>query len=196
MKKFELIFLLTVIGAVLAVLINYPMATQILVVSISILSVFYMYIGFAVFLDIPFRELFGKNRFGQISKQRIVGAFALGIALSASLIGLLFKILIWPNATIQLLIGLSGLVLIGALSIWRYMFNKSQFYHRVFIRLALYIPIIVFAIFIPKYAVLEYQYRDYPEYIEAFKAKNENPDDAELQQNLDQAWKEMYDQGN
>jgi hypothetical protein len=196
MKKFELIFILTVLGAIIAVLVNYPMASQILVVSLSLLSIFYMYIGFAVFLDIPFRELFGKNRFGQINKQRIVGAFALGIALSASLIGVLFKILIWPNATIQLLIGLSGLTVVGALSIWRYTFNKSEFYHRIFIRLALYIPLIVFSIFIPKYAILEYQYREFPEYVEAFKAQNENPSDPELQRKLDHFWNEMYKKEN
>ena len=106
MKKFELIFILTVITAALAVLINYPMATQILIVSISLLSVFYLYVGFAVFLDIPFQKLFSKDRFGQINKPRIVGAVALGVALSASLIGILFKLLIWPNAKTQLLIGL------------------------------------------------------------------------------------------
>jgi hypothetical protein len=196
MKKFELIFILTVITAALAVLINYPMATQILIVSISLLSVFYLYVGFAVFLDIPFQKLFSKDRFGQINKPRIVGAVALGVALSASLIGILFKLLIWPNAKTQLLIGLSGLILIGAPSIWRYTLNKSAFYHRIFTRLALYIPLIACAIFIPKYAMLEHQYQDYPQYVNAFKANHEQPNDPELQKQLDQAWEEMYKKEN
>lgn len=196
MKKFELVFISTVVMAVIAVLVNYPMAGQLLVVSVGILSVFYMYLGFAVLCDIPFQKLFSKESYTNINKIRIVGAFALGMAISASLIGLLFKVMMWPNANTELLIGLLGLLTALGVSIWRYVLNKSEFYIRVFKRLALYIPITTLSIFIPKYAILEYQYKEYPKYVEAFKANSEDPNDPVLQEQLDKAWEDMYKQEN
>ena len=196
MKKFELIFVITVIVAIIAVVINYPMAPQFLVVSVGVLSVFYMYLGFAVLCDIPFRDLFKRASYADINKTRIVGAFALGMTISASLIGVLFKVLMWPNANTELLIGLMGLLIAGGVSIWRYSLNKSDFYLRVFKRLVLYVPVTIIGIFIPQYAILEYQYKDYPAYVEPFKANNENPDNPELQQQLEKAWEEMKESEN
>jgi hypothetical protein len=191
MKKIELIFLLNVLFAIVAVLVNYPMAGQFLVVSVGILSVFYMYLGFTIFCDIPLSKMFKKETYADINKNRIVGAFALGMGISASLIGLLFKVLMWPNSQTQLQIGLVGLIVAGGISVWRFVLNKSDFYIRVFIRLAIYIPVTAISLFIPKYAILEYQYRNYPAYVEAFKTNSENPNDPELQMQLDEAWKEM-----
>lgn len=191
MKKIELIFILTVLFAIIAVVINYPMAGQLLVASVGILSVFYMYLGFTIFCDISFRMIFKKESYAAINKTRIVGAFALGMTISASLIGLLFKVMMWPNAQIELYIGLAGLIIASGVSIWRYAIKKSDFYTRIFKRLAIYIPITVMSIFMPKYAILEYQYRDYPEFVETYKVSAEHPNDAELKEQLDKAWKEM-----
>lgn len=194
MKKIEIIFGLTALIAAILSLFDYPMSTQLLIVSIGNLSIFYMYLSIPLFNAIPARKMFSRASYEGISKGRFIGSLALGLTFSAALIGLLFKLMIWPNALVEMLIALLGLLIALAVSIQRYRLKKDSFYLGVFKRIAIFLILVVVGIAIPKYAVLEFKYADYPKYIEAFKARNEQPNDKELLEKLEEERQVMLEQ--
>lgn len=194
MKKIELVFGLSALIASILNLFDYPMSTQLLIVSIGNLSIFYMYLGIPLFNHIPFRKMFSRSSYEGISKLRFIGSLALGLSFSATLIGLLFKLMIWPNANIELLIGLSGLFIGLWVAIWRYQKRPSEFYLDIFKRIAIFIVLAIVGLALPKYAILEFKYSDYPDYVEAFKARSERPNSTELTEKLELERQKMLEE--
>ena len=185
MKKIEFILGSTTLIAIILNLFDYPMSTPLLLVSIGNLSLFYMYLSMPLFNDIPVREMFSRSSYEGISKGRFIGSLAVGLTFSATLIGLLFKLMIWPNAIIELLISLTGLSIGLGIGIWRYRMQQDDFYLKLFRRIAAFFVLAILGLVLPKYAILEFKYANYPSYIEAFKARSENPNNEKLMENLE-----------
>lgn len=194
MKKIELILGLTAVIAAVLNLFDYPMSTQLLIVSIGNLSLFYMYLSIPLFNQIPVRKIFSRTSYEAISKGRFIGSLVVGLTFSAALIGLLFKLMIWPIAVTELLIALSGLLIAFGVSIWRYRLSQDTFYINLFKRMAVFLVLVIVGLAIPKYAILEFKYAAYPAYIEAFKARSENPNSEELTKKLEEERQLMLEQ--
>lgn len=194
MKKIELILGLTAVIAAVLNLFDYPMSTQLLIVSIGNLSLFYMYLSIPLFNQIPVRKIFSRTSYEAISKWRFIGSLVVGLTFSAALIGLLFKLMIWPIAVTELLIALSGLLIAFGVSIWRYRLSQDTFYINLFKRMAVFLVLVIVGLAIPKYAILEFKYAAYPAYIEAFKARSENPNSEELTKKLEEERQLMLEQ--
>ena len=111
MKKAEIILGAIALTALALNLLLVPGGGVLTVLSLSTLSVLYMYLSFAIFNGIRLRQIFKKDSYKGISKMRIVGAILTGLALSMTTIGLLFKFQSWPGATMNLAIGLLGLAI-------------------------------------------------------------------------------------
>lgn len=194
MKKIELVLGFSALISAILNLFDYPMSAQLLIVSIGNLSIFYMYLGIPLLNNIPFRKIFQRASYEGISKLRFIGALALGLTLSASLLGLLFKLMLWPNANLELVIGFSGLCIALGVAIWRYLKNNDSFYMGVFKRIAIFMVLVVGGLAIPKYAVLEFKYSEYPGYVEAFIQRNEHPNNKEFADNLEIERQKMLDE--
>ena len=161
------------------------------VLSLSTLSVLYMYLSFALFNGIRLRHIFKKDSYKGISTMRIVGAILTGLALSMTIIGLLFKFQSWPGATVNLAIGLLGLAIALIVVTIKYSKTKSDYYTKIFKRIAVFGGLGLILIILPKETWLELKYRDHPDYVEAVKKAMSDPDNQELWDKVDEERQRM-----
>ena len=193
MKKFELIVgLIAIIGIALK-LMNLPGSGILTVLALLTLSMFYFIFSFALFNDIRLRDIFKKVAYKDTNAKRIIGAIGLGFALSAIIIGGLFKLQFWPGATVQLMTGLvsTGLILLIALII--YFRRKADYYLKIFKRIAIYGGLGLILYLTPTATIVDIYYRDNPEYAELYKKVLDDPENIELRKQLEQMRKEMQE---
>ena len=194
MKKFELIVgLIAIIGIALK-LMNLPGSGILTVLALLTLSMFYFIFSFALFNDIRLRDIFKKVAYKDTNAKRIIGAIGLGFALSAIIIGGLFKLQFWPGATVQLMTGLvsTGLILLIALII--YFRRKADYYLKIFKRIAIYGGLGLILYLTPTATIVDIYYRDNPEYAELYKKVLDDPENIELRKQLEQKRMEMQEQ--
>ena len=185
MKKAEIIFATLSIIALVLKLLLVPGSGILSVLSISILSVIYMYLSFALFNGIRGKNIFKKDSYAAISRMRIIGAIGAGLALSITTIGLLFKIQSWPGASFNLGIGLLSLFIVAVIGIIRYRQYKSEYYTKIFKRVAVVGGLGLIFFFIPNTTWIEIKFRNHPAYVDALKKAMADPHNQELWDNAE-----------
>ena len=193
MKIAEIIFGLTLMISISLKFLDIDGATLMLIVIVCILSLFYWVFSFALLNRIPFRGIFKEESYQHTNAKRIVGAILSGIVLSQLIIGILFKIQLFPGSQIILITGLSFTLIILITAYIFYFRNKIAFYRSVFSRIALYGGIALLLLFIPKTFLVETYFSDHPEYVKLYKKALRNPGNEELQMKLSEKRKELYD---
>lgn len=171
LKRIELILIVLAILAINLHLLVWTGSTIFTVLSFSGLALLYPFLSMALFLDESEKVNFNKAIFG--------------MPFSIALIGILFKLQSWPGYEVNLMVGSISL---AALIIHRYTLKNKmqQLNFKILSRRA--IPLLVITLFmlaLPKYAWIETKYSEYPEYIEAIKAYDKNPDSKALKHKLD-----------
>ena len=194
MKKVEIILGTIAIIALLLNLLNIKGGGVLIVLSLSTISILYMYLSFALFNDIRLRNIFKKESYKGISRMRIVGAVLTGLALSITIIGLLFKFQSWPNASINLGFGLFGLLIGLVVGLIKYKRTKSDYYTRIFKRIAIYGGLGLILMILPRETWLEIRNRNHPEYIEAVKKAWADPENQELWDKVDEERQKMNEE--
>lgn len=134
MKKTELILLIISVIGIGLKLLHLPGSGPLIVLGLSIISIFYLYLSFALFNDISFGGIFKKESYTNVSFQRILGAIGVGIALSIICIGAMFRIMHWPGSIPMIGMGLSILLIACIVGLVKYLKNKSEYYTRIFVR--------------------------------------------------------------
>ncbi|HEX9979046.1 MAG TPA: hypothetical protein VGB50_00610 [Flavobacterium sp.] len=135
MKQAEKILVVIIVVSLMLKLFHIPGGAMLSVVFVPILGMFYM--GASYFLFKDDKVVAVENfEFKRTNPLRVLGSVATGISLSTTLTGILFRIMHWPGAAIILLTGLSSLVLIGLVSLFKYSKNKSSFYQKLGYRVA------------------------------------------------------------
>ena len=191
MKKAEIILGIIALIALILSLINVPGSGAVATSAIAMLSVLYMYFSFAFFNDIELKQILKKESYAGISAFRIIGSVCTGIFLASTIIGVFFKFNSFPGASNMLVFGLAGLVVVLILGLIKYQKGKSDFYKTLFKRVT---PIMLAGIILmglPKNTWLEMKYKNHPEYIEAVKNLQENPNDQALRDKLDEERRKM-----
>ena len=155
-----------------------------LVISLSTLSIFYFALSFAL-LD---AEALGKRPIGReqpkIETFRVVGALLTGIGLSIAVIGILFKIMHWSGEKMMLLVGATELGIISVVAAYKFMATKTAFYRGILMRASIVGILALLLYLLPKYALTEFKYRHYPNYVNAVKKFDEDPDNKVLLRNV------------
>lgn len=141
MKKLE-IFLITgaIIGLLLA-LFKVPYHPVIVSVFMLPLGVLYLYLGFALFNDIPFNKIFKSESYQRIGKWRIALAIGAGLGLSQLTTGFMFALNDYPMTRSLLNYGLVLTALILLLALIRNIKEKHKFYANIALRCAVFIII-------------------------------------------------------
>lgn len=191
MKKAEIILGTVAIVSLILNLLNVEGAGVLTVLSLSTVSTFYMYLSFALFNNIRLRKIFKKGSYKVISKMRIIGAILIGLALSITTVGLLFKFQSWPGASFNLGFGLFGLLVGLIVGLIKFQKTKSDFYTKIFKRIAIYGGLGLILMALPRETWLEIRNRNHPEYIEAVKRAWADPDNQELWDKVDEEREKM-----
>lgn len=185
MKKTEIIIATLSIIALGLNLLLIPGGGVLTVLTLSLLSMIYLYLSFALFNDIRLRNIFKKESYKELSTSRIVGAIGTGIALSATTIGLMFKFQSWPGADLNLGAGLLGLIIVTIIGIVKYRKCKSDYYIRIIKRTAIFGGIGLILMLTPKVSWIEFKYRNHPEYVDALKKAMADPENKSLWTNVE-----------
>ncbi len=119
-------------------LLSIPRSGIFATLTLSSLSLIYCYFGFALFNNIPLRQIFNKQSYKDTSTLRIFGAIVTGLVLSLTLIGILFKLQSWAHASYNLGAGLVGLLIVTVVGLIKYQNSKTDYYVKIFIRIAIF----------------------------------------------------------
>jgi len=192
MKKLEKILGIIAIITLVLHLNNVSGATLLMSLTFFTLTFIYFYLGFAFFNNIRLRDITKKESYKGVNTMKILGAIFGGLTLSITLLGILFKLQFWPGASLLLIIGLSALLIVTIISLIKYKVNKSHLYKNIIIRAAIIGICGIILLMSPSNILIEIKYRNHPEYIEAIKKLNQDPDNIELRKKVEEEYKKMY----
>lgn len=135
----------------------------------------YFYLSFALLNGIRFRDIFKKASYQNVSRNHIVASVCMGFAMSIIATGLLFTIMRWKGAFIEILMGLMFITIPLIISVSKYLSTKHHFYLRILKRA---VPLYVLGLVIynlPWHFWEKITYRNHPAYIQAMERAEENP---------------------
>ncbi|MCT4604481.1 MAG: hypothetical protein N4A59_16460 [Marinifilum sp.] len=180
MKQTEKILGIIAIISTILSLFSIPFIGNILIISLSTLSFLYMYLGSILFKDIPFKLVIKQENFKEYDKIQKFGIYVMGMALSITTIGILFKFQCWPNSSLLLRIGLTGILASVIINLIKYNQIKSHNFSNILKRAAIIGVIGLFFMLTPRENILEIRHRNHPEYVEALKNAWADPDNQVL----------------
>lgn len=184
MKKFEWITGLICLVAIILSLLRIPGSGILALLSFTTLATFYYLFSFAYFNNISSDGLFTKAAYKNTNAKRIIGTIGLGWALSILIIGALFKLKLWPGASMMQLTGLLSIGVILIIALAFYFRNKSSYYTAIFKRIAIYGVLSLVLYLTPAATLVDIYYRHDPDYAALYKKAPADPNNAELQQLL------------
>ena len=196
MKKAELALIGISILALIMKMFHLPASGVLTVLSLSSLSVIYMYLGFAIFNNIQFRKILKKETYKEISTKRIIGGVGAGLAISVSVIGVLFKFQSFPGASANLIMGIVTLSLVSIISLIKMKKSTDNYYSNIVKRTIIIGAISIFMLAIPTKTWLECKYPNNPKYVKAVLEARSEPGNQELWNKVDKEREKMYDELN
>jgi len=185
MKRLEKILGIIVLIALIMKFTLIPLSNVLFLLSLSILACIYYPLGFALFNQIGFKQIFKKDSYKGLSALRILGAIGVGTTLSLICVGVLFKLLHWPGAMIQLISGLVSTLIILIVALIRYFKSKSEYLINIIKRICVVGGLGLLLAIASDLTIVRIQFRNHPEYIKAFELYEANPNDETLIKNLD-----------
>jgi len=185
MKRIELVVAAILIIALAIRFAHLPGGSVLITLSLSLFAVLYMYFSFGLFNGIRFRKMFKKASYANITTMRIVGSVMVGLALAILMTGILFKVMSWPGAGINLLFGLVATLIGGAVAAVKLINVKAPFYQRVLKRVAVWGTVGSLLLLAPGHFMLRLDFRNDPELLEAHISARTYPDSLELWNRVD-----------
>ena len=176
----------------LIIFFDVPGTSIFLILAFGILSLLYFFLGFALFNQIRFRDIFKKISYQNIKPLRILGAVGTGISLSITLNGILFKVMFWPGSYTNMIVGIFSLLIIVVFSLIKNSKNKSDYYAKILSRSILFGLIALTLSFISNERLAAIKYRNDPEYAKALIDVMENPDNEQYQIKLQEVKRKRF----
>lgn len=128
---------------------------------------------------------------GENKKQHSSGT---SIALSISLIAILFKLMSYPGAMLMLNSAIVALLVVGVLVGKKYTEEKSEHYKLLLLRLLAAAVVVIFLLSLPKGAILNFKYRHHPALKEAILKSWADPNNDSLRNNVEIERDKLHEQ--
>ncbi len=191
MRKFETIFLLAIVLGLLLKFTHLPGASILIVVCFSVLAVFYQYFSFAFLHKVPLKLAFKKESYPPQRGKTLPLSIFSGIALSVSAVALMFKLQHWPGANVLLMVGIFANALSFGFAAFLRKQNDLPMLNKTLVRNGLATAFcLVFFIF-GTAILLDFNYRNHPDYIQATKDLQASPTDPVLLENYQREFDKM-----
>lgn len=139
MKKLEKVLIAGAIIGFLMALFKVPYHSVIVSVFLLALGVIYLYLGFALFNDIPFNKIFKSESYQGVGTWRIAIAIGTGLGLSQLTTGFMFALNDYPMTRSLLSYGLVITALMLLLALIRNSREKHRFYMNTALRCSVFI---------------------------------------------------------
>jgi hypothetical protein len=141
MIKLEMILITGAILGLILALLQVPYHSVIVSVFLLPLAALYLYLGFALFNDIPFNKIFKSESYQGIGKWRIAIAIGAGLGLSQLTMGFMFALNSYPMTRSLLNYGVIITALFLLLALIRNTREKHRFYRNIALRCSAFIII-------------------------------------------------------
>jgi hypothetical protein len=160
-----------------------------LVFAILVLSIVYLFFGFALFNRLELSTIFRKSAYAAIPSVRIVGAIVAGCAVTLACLGILFALMLWEGYTAILTV--SSTLCLGSIVISMVLRRgeNDPFFRRILARTLPATAICLLLLFTPRIAYLKVMYRNHPAYIEALEQLRKDPSNQHLRDKVEEEWK-------
>lgn len=155
-------------------------------ITITLMSIYYLWVSFFLFNSVRIIELFDKNRKINISTLTVSVSVTAGFIYSLSFIAILFVISFYPGMNRLIILSLLFNILLLVFCLFIYFKQKE---HAAFIKQFIWRSIVLAALFFslwraPEGFLLNKLYADYPAFVEAYNNYLEDPDNPEVQNKL------------
>ena len=164
-----------------------PVVNSILMVSLVLLAIFYLWFSVLLFNNVNFKQLFPNHpKNPKFNAFKISSSIIMGVVYSFTVISIMFSLFFYPN--MELMLGLSVFLLLVSFIFWffyyRYKKKYKLYLNKFYLRSGVYCLVCLFLIVTPVEKRLEVLFKDHPEFIEAYLNYHENPDDPEAEEEL------------
>jgi glucan phosphoethanolaminetransferase (alkaline phosphatase superfamily) len=191
MKTVERIFIAIALTGFAFRALHLPFGSLLLITGLCGVTIMYMYLTLPLLHGVRLREMLKKEAYEPTSPKRMLGSILSGVSLALTLMGVLFYLQFWPHYHLHLYVGVVGLCIAIIVAASRYTASNS-FYRRLYQRIIPVAFIGLAAVFVPNFLWFEYSYKAHPEYIEAVRALQNDPNNAELQERVEAAREAMW----
>ena len=135
MKKIEWVLISLAVAGIILRIFAVDGSLLLMAFSMTLLSLVYLVLGFALLNHIRLRDIFKKNAYQHTNAASILWAVFGGIASWLAVLGILFSIAKWEGGPMILTVALALLIIMGAASIINLRSRPSAFYKSLSIRL-------------------------------------------------------------
>ncbi|MEO9871056.1 hypothetical protein [Ekhidna sp.] len=169
MRIFEKVMIALFILGIVFQLSVLPGGALFIGISLAMLATIYFNFSFLLFNGLELRNIFKKSNYTNLNALDVIITFFAGLSLSIALVGVMFYLLVLPGSAIMLIVGKGGLFLCTVGFLILFLNKKMGSAKRSLIRI---IPVLIICLWIStleKYSWIEYRYREYPDYANAYK---------------------------
>ena len=180
MKKAEPLILTSFFFGIIMIAFHIVGYDIVFILSTIILALIYFYLGIAIFNNIRFRRIFKKESYKNLNLPLIINAILVGLALSITLVGILFKYQMWANPNFIITMGLVGLIIISIISLLVYKGDFRKYLKKIFLRTILIGAIGILMLSVETKTILDWRYPNNPEYVKALLESQKDPSNEDL----------------
>jgi hypothetical protein len=171
------------IGILIALILKFslvPGGDTLTLWTMMLLACIYYPLGFLFFNHIKLRSMFKSTSYKNVTISKIVFSVVTGLGLSIIVVGSLFKLLNFPGANTMLLSGLIITAIVSVISITLLIKNNDATSEFVLWRAGIVGGIGVFLILTSGLSIVQFQYRNHPDYIKAYTNYLADPQNRQL----------------
>jgi len=176
------------IAALIALILKFSLVSGgdfIALWTMLILACLYYPLGFLFFNQIRLRDIFKKTSYKNVTAPRIIFAISTGIGLSAIVVGSLFKLLNFSGADEMLLSGLIVTTVVFVIALTLLLKNNDTNSKFILWRVGLIGGIGIFLLLTSELSIVKFQYRNHPNYVEAYTNYLADPRNEELYKKME-----------
>lgn len=157
-----------------------------LMVMLVMLAIYYMWFGFFLFNNVTHEQLISKHERTRFNLFNISSSIIMGVVYSFTVISVMFALFFY--ARMDMMLGIAFFLVFLSL-VFSFFYDKhyhvdKKYITQFYIRSAAYGVICLFLLVTPVEKRLEVIFHNHPEFIEAYKAYRENPDDPQAENEL------------
>lgn len=172
-KKIELIFPIISALTVVLSLIRFPFGDELLIISVGFYSIFYMIFGVFIY-KYDKADIFGTKF------SKVVLSFYACNGYGICLLGILFKLMIWPNEKEMMIVGFTTVLLNILIITVFWLIFRSVYLKSLLSTTILFFLIGSFFYFLPIDTIIDIRYRINPECGFIIKQSNNDPHNLKL----------------
>ena len=164
---------------------HYPGGSILLIISLGNLSLLYSYFSFILLNGIKGRKMFKKSSYEGIPAWRLLMTIILGFGIGVLMLGVLFKVQMYPGFSIMMKIGFMGTIISLTVFVVKYFTSSDAFVRSNLRRL---IPIVLIGTFfytITADDIIDYNWGAGSEYATLKKELLRNPENQEARERFD-----------